>query len=170
MENELWADEEMRAVERELENRQIESELEEKGYTFSKLEEMDADAENEFLKQMQEFEDWQNSPQITIRSLFPPNATFPSAEELSEEELKYKIAYIRKTLSEHNIEFGFARDLPDNILYTHLIDECFEDCVGTSGAGFTWFLDGCTGGCEECFQQKYCKTGQNNSDTIPEEN
>ena len=65
-------------------------------------------------------------------------------------------------LSRHNVAFGFVADLPDEVLYTYLVEDCIpNESVGAAvNVGFTLTLDGCDGRCPGCFQEPYCATAR----------
>ncbi|MBN1578507.1 MAG: hypothetical protein JW913_18235 [Chitinispirillaceae bacterium] len=132
------------------------------GGEIQKSEDIDPRLENQFLKNVLAFEEADKEEPIPMRSFFPEGYLFPPKESMSQEELSDKVDDISRILSEHNIEFGFANDLPDQVLYDYLVRDCIaKDSVSSSvDAGFTWVLDGCYGGCEDCFQREYCETGR----------
>ncbi len=163
MNTEDWTDEQQKLIDLTLENSSLEEEIALKcGGTIEKPADIDPYIENQFLKNVLAFEETEKEEHLPMRSLFPDDYKFPPAESMSPKELSEKLEDICGILSVHNIEFGFANDLPDKVLYRHIVDECIaNDTVSPSvAAGFTLVLDGCTGLCEECFQKEYCKTAQ----------
>ncbi|MFP4013174.1 MAG: hypothetical protein ACLFVQ_03745 [Chitinispirillaceae bacterium] len=161
MDNNEWINDEQRRKDLLKENARLEKELEDRGLKSSKFEECDPQIENEFLKSILAHEKACEGEMIPVRSLFPSDYELPSADSMSDTEIREKIIDIEKILSEHNVEFGFAHKLPASLLYNHLVEYITEDTVGPEVIeGFTWVLDGCTGVCEECFQLDYCESGQ----------
>lgn len=151
-----------------LENRFLEDEIKSLGGSMSESKIDEPYINNQFMKNILAFEEAEKAPQIPMRSLFPGDFEFPPAESMSEQEISDKLDAINDIFSSHNIEFGFAEELPDKLLYKHLVEDCIpNDMVDSStSAGFTCVLDGCNGDCESCFQKEYCDTGRE-LDDIP---
>ena len=160
--DEKWSSEERKEIDLSLENSSIKTEIKLRGGVLGEVEEIDPSIENVFLKNILAYEKAAEEPEIPMHSIFPKDYPFPSAESISEEELSEKLDDISRILSDHGIELGFANDLPNKVLYKHLVEDCIKtEFVDPSvSAGFVWVLDGCTGGCEDCFQKEYCSTAQ----------
>ena len=158
MQEDNWQSQEQRELDLILENKSLETDISLQGGNIVKGEDIDPKLENAFLKNVLAFEEADKEPPIPMRALFPDDYEFPAASSMSGEELSRKIQEIAGILSMHNVEFGFANDLPDEVLYTYLVKECIpnDSVSATISEGFTWYLDGCDGGCDECFQNKYC--------------
>jgi hypothetical protein len=163
MDDDIWRSKEREEIDLSLENSSLETEIKLKGGIFSsKTDDIDPLLENAFLKNVLAYEEAAEDPQIPMVSVFPENYKFPPAESISEAELFEKLEDISRVLSDHGIELGFSNDLPDKVLYKYLVEECIpKEMIDSSvTAGFTWVLDGCSGGCEECFQREYCSNAQ----------
>jgi hypothetical protein len=159
---ENWADDKQKEIDLRLENQSLETELQLKGAVGWKSPDLDPRIENEFLRNVMAFEEAAGGPAVPMRSLFPEDYEFPPAESLSSEQLSAKLDEIADILSRNHIEFGFVGDLPDMVLYKHLVEDVIpNDSIETStGTMGVWVLDGCTGCCEECFQHDYCETAR----------
>ena len=61
------------------------------------------------------------------------------------------------------IALGFCEAVPEALVYRYMVEEVIphEEVFPQNGEGFTTTLDGCTSGCDECFQKAYCETGSN---------
>jgi hypothetical protein len=162
MNDDNWGSKEREDIDLSLENSSLEAEIKLKGGSFSKMDDIDPSIENAFLKNILAYEEAAAGPQIPMHSVFPRDYKFPSAESMSEEEISEKLDDISRILSDHGVEFGFHNDLPSKVLYKHLVEDCIPNDMidGSASAGFAWVLDGCTGGCEDCFQKEYCSTAR----------
>jgi hypothetical protein len=157
-----WRSDEDRENDLRLENQSLESEIVlQSGCTFESKN-IDPELKNAFLKRVLAYEEADKEPCHPILSLFPKGYTFPLIEEMSPGELMNKLDEIASILSMHNIEFGFANDLPVKVLYRYLVEEYLPNEMfgGVEEAGFTRVIDGCDGACEGCFQREYCSTAQ----------
>lgn len=162
MNDDSWGSKEGEEIDLSLENSSLEAELKLKGGSFEKMDDIDSSIENAFLKNVLAYEEAAEGPQIPMHSIFPKDYKFPPAESMSEEELSEKLDDISRVLSDHGIEFGFNNDLPCKVLYKYLVEDCIANDMidGSVSAGSTWVLDGCSGGCEDCFQKDYCSNAQ----------
>lgn len=148
-------------IDKLIENSTLETEIKLRGGKMWKSENIDPHLDNAFMKHVLAFEDADRDSEIPARSLFPDDYTFPKAESMTDEELNNKLDEIESILYNHNIELGFANEIPDKVLYNYLIEFIKKDSVSaTVTAGFTTVLDGCTGDCESCFQKEYCDTAK----------
>jgi len=145
-----------------IENTTLETEIKLRGGKMWKSEDVDPDLDNEFMKNVIAFENADKEPQVPMRSLFPTDYKFPPAETMTDDEINLKLNEIQDILSNHNIEFGFAEELPDKVLYKYLTEEYIKnETIGaTVIPGFTWTLDGCSGDCDSCFQKEFCDTAK----------
>lgn len=173
MQEENWQSREQRELDLRLENQSLETDITLQGGHLVKGGDIEPEIENAFLKNVLAFEEADKEPPIPMRALFPQEYEFPAASSMSREELSRKIGEIARILSMHNVEFGFANDLPDEVLYKYLVEECIphDSVSATVSEGFTWYLDGCDCGCDECFQNQYCATTKEllemDNDTTP---
>jgi hypothetical protein len=153
-----WTDKQQEEIDLRLENQSLETEITLNGGTHWKSDEVTPQIENAFLKNVLAFEEASEEPEVPIRSFFPEEHVFPPAESMSPQELSAKLDEIAEILSTHDVEFGFANPLPDMLLYKHLTEDVIpNDTISPAiGAGGKWFLDGCTGACDDCFQKQYC--------------
>jgi len=73
-----------------------------------------------------------------------------------------KLAEIVEILDNNGIAIGLCDALPDALVYRYLVEEVIahEEVFPQNGSGFTWTIDGCTGGCDTCFQRDCCETGK----------
>jgi hypothetical protein len=111
------------------------------------------------IKELEEFDyAIENGPFITIRSLFPKDYQFPPAESMLEAELTKKLDEISDTLFAHNIDLSFCDNLPDKLMYNHLINEIIpKEMISEKTIKNTFTtLTGCNGACDTCFQKEYC--------------
>jgi hypothetical protein len=164
MDENFHNDEASKQLDLSLENKTLEDELHLKtGAKVHSFEEIDPEIHNQFLKNVLAFGEAQNEPEVPIKSLFPDDFKFPDEKTYSDEQVTQKLDEIFKILSAHHVEFGFANEIPDRVLYKHLVEKVIpEDTVSAplTQAGF-WVLDGCTGNCPDCFQKEFCETGKN---------
>jgi hypothetical protein len=157
-----WKSEEDHEFDLRLENQSLESEIALQGGCAIESENDDPGLKNAFLKHVLAYEEADKEPRHPILSLFPKGYEFPAVSTMSPEELDDKLEEIASILSVHNIEFGFANELPADVLYKYLAEECLpNETIGeVENAGFTRVIDGCDGACEVCFQKEYCSTAQ----------
>lgn len=166
-----WADDQQKEIDLRLENQSLETELELQGMSNWKSDEVPPEVHNQFLKNVIAFEEANKKPRTPMRSLFPDDYRFPPVESMSAEQLHDKLKDIERLLKKHNVGFGFAEELPDALLYKHLVEEVIpnDTVMAKVSEGFMWYLDGCTGGCEDCFQNQYCSTGREILEDIEQE-
>jgi len=146
----------------ELENRSLETDLMlHGGGAIHKAENIDPFLENLFLKNVLAFEELDKEPKRSMRSLFPDEYEFPPASALSADALAEKLSEIAGILDHNGIALGFCEAVPEALVYRYMVEEVIphEEVFPQNGEGFTTTLDGCTGGCDECFQKPYCETG-----------
>jgi hypothetical protein len=157
-----WGSKEDRELDLQLENQSLESDIILQGGCAVESENDDPGLKNAFLKHVLAYEEADKEPRHPILSLFPKGYKFPAVSTMSPEELDDKLDEIASILSTHNIEFGFANDLPVEVLYQYLVEEYLpnEMVGGAEEAGFTRVIDGCDGACEVCFQKEYCSTAR----------
>jgi|WetSurMetagenome_2_1015567.scaffolds.fasta_scaffold00022_21 hypothetical protein len=157
-----WRSKEREDIDLRLENLSLEADMRLKGGMSFKNADVEPETENAFLKKIAAYEEADDGPPVPVRSLFPEDFEFPPASSLPPEKLAEKIQEIARVLSANNIEFGFANDLPDEVLYRYLAEDFApnELISAAAGAGFTWCIDGCDGGCDDCFQKAYCSTAK----------
>lgn len=162
MYSEKWQNDDLKKIDLQLENKALQDEIEMRGGSFGKCEDLDPEIENMFLKNVIAFEEAYDGPRIPMRSLFPTDYKFPSVQSLSKKEISDKLDDIALILSTHNIELGFNDKLPQDVLYKHLVEDCIpnETVQQEVLRGFTNVLDGCSGDCDGCFQKEYCSTAQ----------
>ena len=79
---------------------------------------MDPPALNDFLRHISFMEDI--GPQKPIRSLFPPNTTFPPAEEMNETDLVSIVQFLEDTLMDNGILLELSPALPIDIIYKYI--------------------------------------------------
>lgn len=62
------------------------------------------------------------------------------------------------------IEVSYAEKLPDRLGYKHLVEEVIPErmVAAENPTGMGLVLDGCTGGCPDCFQKDYCDSAREN--------
>jgi len=119
-------------------------------------EEMTPAALNEFLRHMLFMEDI--GPKKPIRSLFPPNTTFPPAEEMTETELESTVKFFEDILMDNGILLELSPTLPADITYKYIVEEMLPDLIPDSiPEGGALHYNGCGGWCPECFQKDYCE-------------
>lgn len=157
-----WRTEDQKDMDLRLENQSLETELNLQGGGTFKNREVDPKIENAFLKNVIAYEEADKEPPVPVRSLFPEGYEFPPVSSMSRRNLSKKIKEIAEILSAHNVEFGFANKLPDEVLYKYIAEDFIpHEMIGASiQAGFTFVIDGCDGCCEECFQKSHCPTAR----------
>ena len=157
-----WTSDRQKEIDLEIENTTLKTEIELKGGTFGKSDSIDPILENEFLKNVRAFEEAGNESEIPVRSLFPSDYRFPSADNLSAKEIEDKLQYITMIFGQNNIQLDYSEDLPDRILYKHITEQVIphETICYQTIPGFICHLDGCGGDCESCFQREYCSTAK----------
>jgi len=147
-----------RAVDVELENRALTLEVERLGGTVEEVGGMTPALRNAFLKQVLAYEATSEEPGRPIRDLFPEDLDLPPAEALSKPRLGRLLKRVREILSENNIELGLVESLPEVEIYRYLTEEVIpKKTVRAMPAGTKLLLDGCSGWCEECFQEDFCE-------------
>jgi len=111
---------------------------------------------NDFLRHISFMEDI--GPQKPIRSLFPPNTTFPPAEEITETELVGRVEFLEDILMDNGILLELSPTLPADITYKYIVEEMLPDLIPDNiperGA---LHYNGCGGWCPGCFQKDYCE-------------
>jgi hypothetical protein len=164
MDENFLNDEISKQLDLSLENKTLDDELFLKtGSKVHSFEEVDPEIHNQFLKNVLAFEEAHDEPEVPMKSFFTNDFEFPDEKTLTDEQVAQKIDDIYEILSANNIEFGFANEIPDRVLYKHLAEEVIpEDTISAplTQTGF-WVLDGCTGNCPDCFQKEYCETAKN---------
>lgn len=147
-----------------LENQALESELAARGEPIEMKPGTDPKLHNEFLKHIIAFHDMDNGPRVPMRSLFPEDYRFPPVDSLSDAELEAKLDDILRILYEHHIVVDLTEKLPDRLTYQHLVKDVIpKDQVSAENpTGMTMHIDGCDGGCPECFQKDYCESAKEN--------
>ena len=155
---ERWENQELKRLDLILENQSLEVEIGLRGGQVFKAEDVEPQIENAFFKSILAFEEADKEEPLPLRSPFPADFEFPLASAMSAEQLSRKLGEIQEVLSRHCVAFGFAEGVPDEVLYTYLVEECIpeETVTAAASAGFTFVLDGCDGNCEGCFQAPYC--------------
>lgn len=139
----------------EIENELLKEKLGLSDFCSYFAEEMDPPSLNGFLRGLCFVEDI--GPRSTIRSLFPPDFTFPPLEEINEIDLITKIEFIDTILMDNGIVLELSPDLPPHLTYKYIVEEMLPELVSSdiperSAIHFT----GCGGWCPECFQKEYC--------------
>jgi hypothetical protein len=115
--------------------------------------------EKAFLTNMIEYEEADNGPRCTLRSLLPAGFDLPPVEQLSRRDLQIKLAAVQNILADHNISIDFRPKLPADEAYRYLLDQGLnEEVMCRMPKGFMFHLDGCSGNCDQCFQRDYCDT------------
>ena len=125
-----------------------------KGGFFNQERELPPEIENEFLKNVLEFEETEPVPMYQYLHIEPD--AFPAEKDLSEEELEKQYTRLEQILNDHNIVIDLQPDLPIRVAYKYLTEEALPREY-TFVKGMTLHLDGCDGYCPDCFQFDYCK-------------
>jgi len=112
---------------------------------------------NRFLKHILFMEDI--GPQKSIRSLFPPDTTFPPVEDMGETELTRRVEFLEDVLSDNGILLELSPALPPAETYKYIVEEMLSEFIPCSipERGAIHFT-GCGGWCPDCFQKEYCET------------
>ena len=158
-----WKSKEEIDLDLELENRALELDLKLRGGGECIIEDdIDAETYNSFLKNVHAYEELDKEPKRALKSLFPKNFTFPDVTSFKSRELHTKLLDIYDILNQNNVEVSLNEKLPDKLVYQYLVSQVipFEVTFPMQFDGFTHVIDGCDGFCPDCFQKKYCKTGQ----------
>jgi hypothetical protein len=118
--------------------------------------------EDAFFRELEAMEDAMENPEATIRELFPADYTFPDSAAMSDEEIRAKLEHVVEVLEHSNVVLDFVSNVPLRVAYDYFVKECLSDgvCCKKPVVGFEQHLDGCTGSCEECFQEPYCETAR----------
>ena len=141
----------------EMENRLLEEKLGLSAFCSYFAKNMAPPGLNLFLRHLLFIEDI--GPRRTIRSLFPPEFTFPPLEKMSELELVTKIESIKGFLMDHGISVELSPALPPDLTYTYVVEEMLPEMVHCDiPEGSAVHFTGCGGWCPECFQKEYCET------------
>jgi hypothetical protein len=155
MEN--WKSQEREELDLELENQSLELDQRLKGGVFFGNEDVDPRMHNQFLRNIQRYEECKSQ---SVKDLFSADMPFKQAEDFSKKQLKEALRNIMETLSFHGIIVCIQSKLPDEVLYTYLTKEFIpnESIVMPHESGMRYVIDGCDGYCPECFQKDYCET------------
>jgi hypothetical protein len=155
-----WQDDATKKLDLELENRSLELDQKLQGAISWKSDDIDPEIHNAFLHYVNTYEDLSKQPQRPIKSLFPEDFVFPPIDSLTEAQLAEKLDTIYEILDTFGIEVQLQPDLPDTIIYKYLIEEVIpnETTLPENGLQISHVIDGCSGGCEDCFQAEYCDT------------
>lgn len=113
-------------------------------------EDIPPEIENQFLKQVIEYE---RAEEKTIRDLIPE---FTPENKLNDEELEQEFELLISELAKNHIIYGLPEELPRRIAYRYLTEEIMDDKVKLLGTG-NYHIDGCSGWCPDCFVEEYCK-------------
>jgi len=157
-----WEDDSLKDLDLELENQALELDLEMKGGLTFKSGDMPPEIQNRFLHNVKDFEELAEASEANrpLCSLFPVDDTFPSAEQLTDQEIAAKLKEIKKVFSDNNVELGLTEKLPEKIIYSYLVEEVLPEMPSFPygpDCQFTYVIDGCDGYCPECFQRDYCE-------------
>ncbi|MFP4416531.1 MAG: hypothetical protein ACOC41_05435 [Chitinivibrionales bacterium] len=166
MHEEDFGSREEKEIDLKLENESLRDEIALRGGFSHKSEQLDPELENAFLKNVMAFEEALDEPEVPIRSFFPSGYEFPPVTSLTDEQITNKLDEIQNILSLHHVEFGFVENLPDRVLYKHMVEEYIPNGSVPPIAIGSWVLDACSGCCEDCFQRPYCSTAND----LPEGN
>ena len=135
----------------EQENFLLESKIILKGGDIHKFSDIDPEIENQFMKNIIEFEEAELKPLYEIIEVNPDD--FPPAAQLTKDEINSKFELLLKCLEDHGISYDVSDKVPVEVSYRFLVEdylhEVLSDCFG-------WHIDGCSGDCPSCFQVNYC--------------
>ncbi len=124
-----------------------------KGGLIREQNEVPPEIENEFLKNVLEFEETEPIPMYQHLHIKPN--TFPAEKNLNDEELEEQYKRFEQLLNVHNIVINLQPGLPLRLAYKYLTEEALPGKY-TFVKGMTLHLDGCDGYCPDCFQADYC--------------
>jgi hypothetical protein len=117
--------------------------------------------ENQFLQNIKNFEEADQLPKRTIRSLLPDDLDLAPADGIDERELSRRLNRILLILEDHGICLDLIGRVPDEVVYHYLLTEALNDELPMElPEGFIYHIDGCDGYCPQCFQRPYCETGK----------
>jgi hypothetical protein len=143
------------------ENELLKEQLGDEGGVFFGSDHVTPEIENQFLRNIRDFEEADRLPKREIRSLFPDGFIFPEAEGMTRRELRAKLNQILLILEDHGIGLDLIGKVPDEVVYNHIIHEALNDEIPLElPEGFRYHIDGCDGYCPECFQRPYCENGK----------
>jgi hypothetical protein len=161
--NKDWTPETQKNLDLQLENQTLHTELKLKGAMIKMAPDLDPVLQNEFLKSICAFEQATNQPPgVPLSTLFPPDYHFPPPGSLSSEQLCAKLDDIEQILFNNQVQLDFVDNLPDEVIYKHLVEQLLPTetiTAPTTSNGFT-IINGCSGWCEGCFQKEYCETSE----------
>lgn len=121
----------------------------------------DLKQENAWLRMVLEREEMLAGPQVRVRTLFPEGTEFLPADCLSEAEMIGQLDYIEDVLGEADIIVDLREGLPVSLKYAHVINQILDSEIPASRPpGTLTHFDGCDGGCDVCFQRKFCDTAR----------
>jgi hypothetical protein len=129
--------------------------------TFFISDQVTPEIENQFLRNISDFEEADRLPKRTIRTLFPDGFELPSADSMTPRELNAKLNQILLILEDHGICLDLIGKVPDSVIYKFILQDALNDEIPLElPEGFRCHIDGCDGYCPECFQRPYCETGK----------
>jgi len=98
-------------------------------------------------------------PRAQVRDLFDFDLDPPKPDDLDDDALRLERDKLIALLATKRIHVALRRDVPARLVYQYILDEVLDAEVELIHEGRHVF-DGCGGGCETCFQLKYCTTAK----------
>ena len=141
----------------EQENLLLQSEIIIRGGMIGDSKGLPPEIENQFLKNILEFENADQKPLFEIVGF--KRSDFPDSKELTDHEIDRKLKEIVAVLEKNGTELGLVADVPSRIVYRFLVEDYLFDKENLHPVGLGgWVIDGCSGDCPSCFQLEYCST------------
>ncbi|MEW6356998.1 MAG: hypothetical protein AB1696_11770 [Planctomycetota bacterium] len=98
-------------------------------------------------------------PRAAVRDLFDFDLDPPHPDDLDDDALLLELDKLIGLLAAKRIHIALNKDVPPRLVYQYILNEVLDAEVELIHEGRHVF-DGCGGGCEECFQLKYCITAR----------
>ena len=157
-----WKDVSLNELDLELENQALELDLQIQGGLVYKGKEAPPELVNQFLHNVKDSESRMAEAAKTnlpVLSIFPPNFSFPPADQMCDDQILRKLKEIRNIFTANNIELGLVDGLPESLLYTNIIEDVLEEVPFIPygpDSRFTYVIECCDGYCSDCFQRDFC--------------
>lgn len=153
-----WRSEDDKRLDLQIENAALEQEVALRGGVLGPSGNAPPEIHNQFLRNVIEFEEMDKGPKRPLRSLFPEDYEFPASATLTDEQLDAKVNDIKDILEQFGIFVELRKGVPDRVAYDYIVQKVIpvEEVSDDPSPRLNLIFDGCTGGCDACFQRQWC--------------